>query len=93
MIAILLMPLSFMAAGVLCILRPDGIAVWIRSFSRPIHSDRPLSHAEEAGSRRQTEQVTARPIYIRLFGIVLSGAGLWILLKMLPFVLSFQHAG
>ncbi len=77
---ILLPPIGFIAAGIFCLVKPNEVARYFRSFARqvgrPSEKDIPLL-------QKQTEQLSARPILIRVVGFVLSCIGVFVLLGLL----------
>ncbi len=77
MIVPLVIGTTLLAAGVFCIVKPHYVITWLRSLARPI--GRNLS----ATSRRvemQAQQATSRPLFVRIFGLIFSGIGLWVLI-------------
>ena len=82
--------LLLLAAGLFCLIRPEHVTNWLRSFARPVGR---ASAVDISRAQKQARQATTRPIYIRLLGAVLSGVGLWILSRVLRFILSPQNTG
>jgi hypothetical protein len=77
---ILLPPIGFIAVGIFCLVKPNEVARYFRSFARPI--GRP-SEKDIPLLQKQTEQLSARPILIRVVGFVLSCVGVFVLLGLL----------
>jgi hypothetical protein len=79
MIFALIVPLAFFAIGLFCLIRPNIVASWFKSFSRPIGRDAGKSIISQ---KVQERQATSRPIFIRLLGVIFSGVGIWALFNL-----------
>jgi len=79
MIFALIVPFVFLAIGLFCLTRPNIVVNWFKSFSRPIggHADTSLINQQV-----QERQATSRPIFIRIFGVIFSGVGIWALFNV-----------
>jgi hypothetical protein len=79
MISALIAPLAFLAIGLFCATRPDIVASWFKSLSRPIGRD---AGASIISQKVQERQATSRPIFIRLLGVIFAGVGIWALFNL-----------
>jgi hypothetical protein len=79
MIFALIAPLAFLAIGLFCLTRPNIVASWFKSFSRPIGGDGGTSIISQ---QVQERQATSRPIFIRILGVIFSGVGIWALFNV-----------
>jgi len=76
----LIVPIIFLAIGLLFLIRPYFIVDWLRSFARPI-----AGHANGGfiSQKAQQKQATSRPIFIQILGSVFLRVGIWLILKVL----------
>ena len=92
MMGFLLIPPSLLlAAGLMCLLKPEWIANYFRAFARSIRN----SEGDKAirTKRQEEEQTTARDTSIKLLEIVLAVLGILFLVRVLPFLTQGSGAG
>jgi hypothetical protein len=77
---IFLPPIGFIAAGFFCLFKPTEVTKYFRSFAQPI--GRP-SEKEIPLLQKQKGQLTARPILIKVVGIILMCIGIFVFLGFL----------
>ena len=76
----LIVPIAFIAIGLLLLLRPKYIANWFKSFARPIGWKPGVKLFSQDV---QEKQATSRHFFIKILGTLFSGVGLWAILQVL----------
>jgi hypothetical protein len=78
MIFALMAPFTFLAIGLVCLVKPNFIANWFKSFSQPISGHEGTFLINQ---QIQERHATSRILFIRILGITFSGVGIWILIQ------------